>query len=121
FLKNKAYDQLVRDILSADGSDPKNRGPAKFFLDRSGEAHVITKDISRLYLGMNFHCCQCHDHPLVDAYKQDHYYGLYAFFSRSCGLNDKGKKLTIYEEKWEGKVSFSSVFNPKITKETPPR
>src|SRR5262249_14969991 len=80
FAKNEPYDQLVRDVLSPDGTDPKTRPAAKFYLDRGGEAHVITKDVSRLFLGMNLHCAQCHDHPLVKAYKQDHYYGLYAFF-----------------------------------------
>jgi hypothetical protein len=97
------------------------RGPAKFYLDRGGEPHVITKDISRLFLGMNLQCAQCHDHPLVDAYKQDHYYGLFAFFSRSYLFNDKAKKFTVYAEKADGKVSFASVFVPKVTKETAPR
>jgi len=30
-------------------------------------------------MGMNLQCAQCHDHPLVDAYKQDHYFGLFAY------------------------------------------
>ena len=68
FADNKPYDQFVAEILSADGSDPKNRGPAKFYLDRDGEANLITSDVSRLFLGMNLQCCQCHDHPHVDAY-----------------------------------------------------
>ncbi|MBI3821609.1 MAG: DUF1549 domain-containing protein, partial [Planctomycetes bacterium] len=66
FSQNKPYDQFVREILSADGSDPKTRPAAKFFLDRDGEPNVVTKDVSRLFLGMNLHCAQCHDHPLVD-------------------------------------------------------
>ncbi len=53
----------------------------------------FTKDVSRLFLGMNLHCCQCHDHPLVDAYKQDHYYGVLAFLSRSHVFTEKTSKL----------------------------
>src|SRR5438445_13331809 len=70
FAANKAYDQLVKEILSADGTDPKNRAPARFYLDRDGEAHLLTRDIGRVFLGMNLQCAQCHDHPLVDSYKQ---------------------------------------------------
>jgi hypothetical protein len=121
FATNKPYDQFVREILSADGSDPKFRPAARFYLDRDGEANVLTKDISRLFLGMNLHCCQCHDHPLVDAYKQDHYYGLQAFLNRSYIYTDKAKKMSVYAEKAEGNVTFQSVFVPKVTKNATPR
>ena len=83
FAANKPYDQLVREILSADGADPKRRAAAKFFLDRDLEPNVVTRDIGRLFLGRNLQCAQCHDHPLVDDYKQDHYYGIQAFLNRT--------------------------------------
>lgn len=121
FAANKPYDQLVREILSADGSDPKTRPAARFVLDRDGEPHVLTRDISRLFLGMNLQCAQCHDHPLVNAYKQDHYYGVFAFLSRSYVYADKAAKFSILAEKGEGDVSFQSVFVAKVTKKTGPR
>jgi hypothetical protein len=121
FAANKPYDALVRDILSADGIDPKTRPAAKFYLDREGEPNQLTKDISRLFLGMNLHCAQCHDHPIVEAYKQDHYYGLMAFLNRSYLFTDKASKTSVYAEKAEGDVTFQSVFVPKVTKNTGPR
>jgi hypothetical protein len=121
FQTNKPYDQLVREILSADGSDPKTRRAARFVLDRDGEPHLLTRDISRLFLGMNLQCAQCHDHPLVNAYKQDHYYGIFAFLNRSYLYVDKAAKLSILAEKGEGDVSFQSVFVAKVTKKTGPR
>ena len=78
-LANKPYDVMVKEILSADGVDAKMRPAAKFYLDREGEPHLITRDISRLFLGVNWQCAQCHDHPRVEDYKQDMYYGLFAF------------------------------------------
>src|SRR5205823_1104756 len=61
------------------------------------------------------------DHPLVTTYRQEHYYGLFAFFSRSFLFTDKGKKLAMLAEKADGDVSFQSVFLPKVSKSTGPR
>src|SRR5262249_30217205 len=60
FAANKPWDQLVREILAADGSDPKKRAAARFYLDRNGEPNEVTRDISRVFLGMNLQCAQCH-------------------------------------------------------------
>jgi hypothetical protein len=121
FAANMPYDQLVRAILTADGSEPKTRAAARFYLDRDGEAHVLTRDIGRLFLGMNLQCAQCHDHPIVHQYRQAHYYGVYAFLSRSFVAADKAKKGSVFAEKAEGEVSYQSVFDPKLTKSTGPR
>src|SRR5262249_43002026 len=99
----------------------KLRPAAKFYLDRDADANLLTRDIGRLFLGMNLTCCQCHDHPLVPEYKQGHYYGLNAFLSRSFLFRD-GKSPAVLAEKAEGEVSFQSVFDPqKVTKTTGPR
>lgn len=122
FAANKPWDQLVQEILSADGAEASQRPAAKFYLDRLGEPHLLTRDISRLFLGMNLQCAQCHDHPLIDHYKQDHYYGLFAFLNRSFLFADPKTKVTVYAEKAEGDATFISVFDPaKVQKSTGPR
>lgn len=122
FTANKPWDELVREILSADGVDAKNRAAAKFYLEREAEPNTLTRDITRLFLGMNLHCAQCHDHPLVDDYKQDHYQGVYAFLNRTSLYTDKATRQSVLQEKAEGEVSFQSVFDPqKVTKMTGPR
>jgi hypothetical protein len=119
---NKPWDELVRDILAADGTDSKTRPAAKFYLDRNADPNELTRDISRLFLGTNLQCCQCHDHPRIDDYKQLHYYGLFAFVSRSSLVVDQKLKLAVLSEKADGEVTFQSVFDPaKVTKSTGPR
>jgi Protein of unknown function (DUF1549)/Protein of unknown function (DUF1553) len=118
FAANKLYDELVRDILSSDGADPKTRPAAKFFLDRDLEPTIVTRDISRLFLGRNLQCAQCHDHPLVDDYKQDHYYGIQAFFNRAFLYPKTDDPKAVIAEKAEGEVNFISVFDPKKVQKT---
>ncbi len=119
---NRPWDELVREILSANGADAKQRPAAKFYLDRDAEPNLLTRDISRLFLGTNLQCCQCHDHPRIDDYKQLHYYGLFAFVSRSSVVVDPKRKLAVLSEKADGAVTFQSVFDPaKVTKSTGPR
>src|SRR5690606_15539413 len=38
--------------------------------------------------GVNVSCAQCHDHPLVADWTQDHYYGMKSFFVRSFENGD---------------------------------
>ncbi len=119
---NRPWDVLVRDILSCDSGDPKTSGLARFLLDRDAEPNLVTRDISRLFLGTNLQCAQCHDHPRVEEYRQEHYYGLFAFVSRTQLVRPKGSKLAMLAEKADGEVTFQSVFDPaKTTKATGPR
>jgi hypothetical protein len=122
FAANKPWDKLAREILSADGADPKMRPAAKFILDRAAEPNLVTRDVSRLFLGMNLQCAQCHDHPRIEDYRQQHYYGLYAFLSRTSVVTDNRLRLVVLSEKADGEVSFQSVFDRKKTvKNTTPR
>ncbi len=119
---NRPWDVLVRDILQGDTGDPKNRGWLRFYLDRDAEPNLVTRDISRLFLGTNLQCAQCHDHPRVEEYRQEHYYGLFAFVSRAQLVRARGATTAFLAEKADGEVTFQSVFDPaKTTKTTGPR
>ena len=118
---NKPWNVLVREILSADGTDPKTRPAAKFLLDREMEVHQVTRDVGRFFLGRDLRCAQCHDHPIVDDYTQAEYYGLQAFFGRSGIYPDKKKKKSI-GEKADGETTYQSVFDPaKVSKTAKPQ
>jgi hypothetical protein len=122
FAANKAYDQLVREILSADGTDPKSRPAAKFYLDRDFEPNLVTRDLGRIFLGRNLQCAQCHDHPIVDEYKQHHYFGIYAFLNRTYLFPEPAAANAVLAEKADGDVSFVSVFDEKkVQKKTGPQ
>ena len=81
---------------------------------------MLTRDVGRLFLGVDLQCAQCHDHPLIDDYKQAHYYGLFAFLNRTV-LVGADKNAGVLGEKADGDVSFTSVFKKKVTHQTGPR
>ena len=109
FAENKPWDQIVREILTADGSDAAQRGSARFYLDRDGEVNEITRDIGKLFMGADLQCAQCHNHPTIEDYKQSHYYGISAFYIRSFVMTDKEKRV-VFAEKADGEATFESVF-----------
>jgi hypothetical protein len=109
FVANKPYNVLAREILASNGADPTSRPAARFYLDRAGETNRLTRDVGRMFFGMDMQCAQCHDHPLIDGYFQRDYYGLFAFLNRSHILTDAAKK-NYFAEKSVGNVSFKSVF-----------
>jgi hypothetical protein len=116
--QNKSWDQLAREILAADGTDEKNRSAAAFYLARDAEPNGITRDVGRIFFGMDLQCAQCHDHPLISSYYQSDYYGIYAFLNRGVLFTDKDKNV-FYAEQAEGDVSFTSVFTKESDKTFP--
>lgn len=112
FANNKPWDQLAGELIGADGTDPSTRPAMNFFLARSATNHqMLARDVSRLFLGRNLECAQCHDHPTIDQYKQADFFGLLAFLNRSYLHKDKKSNQSFFTEKGIGEpVSFSSVF-----------
>jgi len=120
FAENKPWDQLAREILSADGTDDSTRPAARFYLDREGEVNEITRDIGRVFLGVNLECAQCHDHPQIPDWKQQHYYGISAFLVRSFLFKDSANRA-VFAEKADGEVTFESVFEVRDKISTGPK
>lgn len=110
FAENRPIDQLLRELIVADGSDDATRPASRFLIDRECEPNLVTRDAGRLLFGMDLQCAQCHDHPSVNAYLQSDYYGLYSFFLRTSSFTDAKKKQTLVAEKAEGEANFKSVF-----------
>lgn len=106
----KPLNELARELLAADGVEEALRPAVKFYLDRDGETNLLTRDVGRVFFGMDLQCAQCHDHPLIDDYFQADYYGIFAFLSRSFVFTDAKAKKSYFAEKAEGEVSFTSVF-----------
>jgi len=79
FNTNKPWNQLVRELVTASGAQGEN-GAVTFFLGNPGP-DKLTDTVSRLFLGVQLQCAQCHNHPFT-SWKQKEYWGMAAFFMR---------------------------------------
>ena len=113
FTENKSYLTLVEEILAADGTPEKNRPASAFYLERDVEPNLLTRELGRVFFGVDLQCAQCHDHPNIDDYYQQDYYGLQAFVVRSSLFQPDKKKPALIAEKAEGEAAFKSVFTDR--------
>lgn len=116
----KPWDQLVREILAADGSDEKTRHIARWILERQAEPNLLARDAGRLFLARDMACAQCHDHPRIDDYAQSDYHGLLAFFGRTSLFQPDTNKPAMVAEAAAGEAEWTSVFT-KISGSSRPR
>ena len=96
----KRWDALFRELLVGPWDSPERKAATKFLEIRAKDLDRLTTDTTRVFFGVDVSCARCHDHPLVDDWKQDHYYGMASFFNRTGG--GKGS----ISEKSEGDVTF---------------
>ena len=96
---DRPWSQIVGELLFVPSKEPEYPAAAKFMLvaGRKGNAHQITQDVARLFLGRDIMCAQCHDHPSVESYTQRDYFGLYSY---------------VQEKPSQARSEFESVFEP---------
>lgn len=80
FAENIRYDNIVADLLTTTGSS--DRGGAALFYTASGlKPEELAASTSRIFLGVQIQCAQCHNHPF-DRWRQEDFWGYAAFFAR---------------------------------------
>ncbi len=109
FNDNKPWDKMVREILTAQGELDKNGAVTYFLANLTPDK--LTDNTTRVFLGVQLQCAQCHDHPFTK-WKQDEYWGMAAFFTKvringnprqaamqgntvSIGENGKGRPIRL--------------------------
>ncbi|MBJ7304286.1 MAG: DUF1549 domain-containing protein [Gemmataceae bacterium] len=92
FASNRGYHDLAKDVITASGENTENAA-VNFILAHLGEPVPaakqsqegkfemvpITSRITRLFLGIQMQCAQCHDHPFNNSITQKHFWGINAF------------------------------------------
>ena len=85
FAREKPYDKMCYELVTANGTstpgDEKFNGAVNFLIDKVNDeqASQATAATTRLFLGLQVQCTQCHNHPFND-WKQQKYWETNAFF-----------------------------------------
>ena len=87
FRKNKPWDTMVREMIAPDFKDEAKRGAGYFLtkrLEKYGQNPTdhpgLTRDVGRMFMGVDLQCAQCHRHLSVKSYKQVDFQGLFAAY-----------------------------------------
>ncbi len=94
FRANKPYQQMVREMIEAEG-DARDIGATNFVLSCDGDAAEIAGTLTRQLLGISMQCAQCHDHP-YEKWKQKDFWGVAAYFARAKTETYMVKDATYY-------------------------
>ncbi|HEV7222677.1 MAG TPA: DUF1549 and DUF1553 domain-containing protein [Pirellulales bacterium] len=92
FAEETPYDRLVAELLTPAAMAAPQPGaaqpaaaapsPLAFFQANEYKPENLTANTSRIFLGTQVQCAQCHDHPFA-RWKQQQFWSLAAFFSGS--------------------------------------
>jgi hypothetical protein len=80
FNENESWDKIAAEFITATG-DAKENGATAIQMAQDGRTEETAAEISRVFLGIQIQCCQCHDHP-YDSWKREQFHEFAAFFPR---------------------------------------
>lgn len=117
--QGKGWHHIAREILAAESTSKEESGPAEFLvrkLSSDNPLDGVTRDVTRLFFGVDMQCARCHTHPEIPEWEPVSYWGMAAFFNRSYLVEIDGRKVVAERARGE------SVYTPakstdKITAE----
>jgi hypothetical protein len=123
FARGKPYNKMVHELISATGStNPSSKdfnGATNFLIEKVNDEDgaQATAQTSKLFLGLQVQCTQCHNHPFND-WKQQKYWEMNAFFRQARAFQadmtmgpDTGATLTDQDFRGEnGDIENAALF-----------
>jgi hypothetical protein len=85
--KNTSWSSIARQMILANGparfTEPDKGGPNFFLASRFGADANVERaaETSRVFMGIQIQCAQCHDHP-SDVWKRQQFHEFAAYFAR---------------------------------------
>lgn len=80
FNAGTSWDKVATAFITATGI-LQEQGAAGIIASQMGQTEEITAEVSRIFMGVQIQCAQCHDHP-TDRWKRQQFHELAAFFPR---------------------------------------
>ena len=94
--QNTPWDEIAREIITASGDILEN-GATGLIFAQEATAEEVASEVSRIFLGIQIQCANCHDHP-TDSWSREQFHELAAYFPRiSLRPKREGDRLVSYE------------------------
>jgi hypothetical protein len=105
FNADKTWDEIVFRMLTGRGFVGEHP-EGTFIAFHQADEKKLAGETSRVFLGVQIACAECHDHPFVDM-PQETFHGMAAFFVRTDAKipwNDSNKIELVSKDKGEHKM-----------------
>jgi hypothetical protein len=101
--ENKSWNSIVTEMLTATG-DVSEDGSTALIMVHSGDPAEIAAEASRIFLGIQIQCANCHDHP-TDQWKRADFHQLAAYFTRVRfrAVRDEDKRTFVVDSYQAGR------------------
>src|SRR5262249_2034229 len=85
---NRPWDQIVTALLTADGVNDEV-APVNYLTAQFGNPVAIAATTSRVFLGVQIQCAECHHAKVAPFWKREQFHELAAFFGRAKIIQHK--------------------------------
>ena len=121
--EGRGWDAIATDLLTATGPVNEN-GATGLIFAQSASGGEVAAEASRIFLGVQIQCAECHDHP-YDRWKREDFHTLAAYFPRirlqRVYLTEGGKQAKKGPRTFEVVATNDSSFDrEKVRDPRPP-
>ncbi len=118
--KNRPWDEIAREMMTATGETDEENAVA-FQTSHEAQAVEMSGEVSRVFLGIQIQCAQCHDHP-NDSWKREQFHQFAAFFAGAKIQRVGDRKAggpQIFELVVQGRPTYKMPDKADPTKSSP--
>jgi hypothetical protein len=94
--KNVRWDKIATELITAKGKVDEDGRTYLIFsqFDMENTAVNVAAEATRVFMGIQISCAQCHDHP-YDEWKREQFHEMAAFFARTLVAREGGDPRTF--------------------------
>ena len=111
--ENRPWDELVYDMLTAEGRLGENGATAYLLRDASMPLDSLSNTLTT-FLGANVACAQCHDHPVAEWTQRD-FYEMASFFGSTDfeRVDTRKPAITLRDDRFS-KANLVTLLQPNM-------
>lgn len=94
--QNVRWDKIATELITAQGKTDEDGRTYLIFsqFDMENTAVNVVAEATRVFMGVQISCAQCHDHP-YDEWKREQFHEMAAFFARTVVFREPGNPRTF--------------------------